>query len=302
MNRQGNPALATAPGVTLQRTDEHAWPRALGWIYGLELFAIWCAGSTAAWGATDAMLRSASVVGGIALAIAGWSLSGTRVVAWRGTLFFAASWMVFPLFKAIRQTWISRVHDSGLLTIDRALWGGVSLPEHAFALERPWLSELLSGGYFCFYFVVLVPVICFTFRRHTRDALWFFFGLNLTYMLGFAGYLLVPAGGPYMAFPAQFPYPVHGGPVTAFLTDLVAQGITGMDVFPSLHSGVSIYVLGFCVLAGYRRAALVLAPVVASIVVATVYLRYHYGIDLFAGMLLASGVLWGVSTLRKGNR
>lgn len=133
----------------------------------------------------------------------------------------------------------------------------------------------------------------------TADAQSFLLGINLMYMLGFIGYLLVPAGGPYLAFPAEFPYPPQGGPMTTFLVNLVAQGITGMDVFPSLHSGVTIYVWGFFLLNGYRRTALLLTPVMLSIVVATVYLRYHYGVDLLAGILLAILVLAMTAWRRK---
>jgi hypothetical protein len=296
-----------APSMTERQSTETLLHivRLVGALYALELFGIWCAGSLAAWAGADSMLKSSSIVGGLVLTFAVWSLSGASRSAsapWRGVLLFAASWLVFPLFKAIRQGWITHTYDATLLMLDRTLWGGLSLPEHALGLERVWLSEVLCAGYFCFYLVVLLPVIFFAARRATRDAQWFLFGLNLMYMIGFAGYMLVPAGGPYMAFPATFPYPVQGGPITTFLTGLVAQGITGMDVFPSLHSGISIYVWGFLTLAGYRRAAWLLAPIVLSIVVATVYLRYHYGIDLIAGVLLAVGVLRVVHMLRKENR
>ena len=118
--------------------------------------------------------------------------------------------------------------------------------------EQPWLSELLSTGYFLFYFLVLLPVIGFAKRRHEGEARAFFLGLTTMYLVGFSGYLLVPASGPYAAFPELFSYPVQGGAMTAMLTKLVAAGITGMDVFPSLHSGIGVYVLGYFALGGHR--------------------------------------------------
>ena len=87
--------------------------------------------------------------------------------------------------------------------------------------------------------------------------------------------------------------------MTAFLAGVVKNGITGMDVFPSLHAGIGVYVLGFFALGGYRRIALLLAPVVAALVLATVYLRYHYGIDLLWGLALAAAVLAFVQRYRK---
>lgn len=35
--------------------------------------------------------------------------------------------------------------------------------------------------------------------------------------------------------------------MTLFLTDLVDKGITGMDVFPSLHTGITLYIVGFSI-------------------------------------------------------
>ncbi|MDR2012318.1 MAG: phosphatase PAP2 family protein [Rhodanobacter sp.] len=278
------------------------WACRVAWLFAAELLLIWALGSITAWHGDDAILQASSIIGGLAWLAAVLTLrapSSSAWAAWRGTLLFAVSWLIFPLFKAIRAGWIQHTMDAPLLALDRVLWGGLSLPEHALALEQVWLSEVLSAGYFAFYFVVLVPVIWFAYRRAQRESLLFFLGLHLMYLLGFVGYLLVPAGGPYMTFPEVFPYPPQGGAITHFLTGVVAQGVTGMDVFPSLHSGISAYVWGFCLLGGrrYRAAAIVLAPVLLSIVVATVYLRYHYGIDLLAGMVLALGVLWVVQSV-----
>ncbi|MDR2188985.1 MAG: phosphatase PAP2 family protein [Azonexus sp.] len=280
------------------------WAAVVAGLFAAELALIWLFGSITAWQGDDAMLQACSVIGLLAWCAALLCLRappGSRWAAWRGVLLFAASWLIFPLFKAIRAGWIAHPADAPLLALDRALWGGLSLPEHAFALERLWLSEVLSAGYFAFFFVVLVPVIWFAIKRQQREALAFFLGLHLIYLIGFVGYVLVPAGGPYMAFPEIFPYPAEGGAMTHFLTGLVAQGITGMDVFPSLHSGVTVYVWGFFLLGGrrYRAATIALTPVMLSIVTATVYLRYHYGIDLLAGIALALGVLWVVQSCRK---
>ncbi len=279
-----------------------AWVRAIGIAFALELLSILAAGSVAAWRMDDAALHATTFIGAaawLALAAATFLPQRSRLGSWQGTLQFVACWLIFPLFKAIREVYIRHTADAALLHLDRLLWGGASLPEHLFGWERPWLSETVSCGYFLFYFLVLLPAIGFSLRRRSHEARAFFAGLSLMYLCGFVGYVLVPAGGPYMAFPAIFPYPVHGGPVTAFLTGVVKNGITGMDVFPSLHSGIGVYVLGFFALGGYRRLALALAPVVAALILATVYLRYHYGIDLLCGIALALLVLTFVQRYRK---
>jgi hypothetical protein len=278
------------------------WARAIGAAFTVQLLLVLLAGTVAAWRLDDPALHVASFIGGAAwLLLARATMSGPDSAwrAWRGTLQFVACWLVFPLFKAIREVWIVHTADATLLRLDRWLWGGASLPEHLLSWERPWLSEVVSAGYFLFYFVVLLPAIAFSVRRRHKEARVFFAGLTAMYLIGFAGYVLVPAGGPYLAFPEVFPYPVQGGAITAFLAGVVKNGITGMDVFPSLHAGIGVYVLGFFALGGYRRIALLLAPVVAALVLATVYLRYHYGIDLLWGLALAATVLAFVQRYRK---
>lgn len=276
--------------------------RWVGYAFAAELLLILVLGGVGAWRLGDADLRAASVLGGAAWALllaATLASPGSGWATWQGTLQFVACWLIFPLFKAIREVFIAHTADVALLALDRHLWGGLSLPERLLGWERPWLSELLSGGYFLFYFVVLLPAIVFSMRRRSHEARTFFLGLAAMYLIGFAGYLLVPAGGPYMAFPEIFPYPVHGGAMAALLARVVKAGITGMDVFPSLHSGIGVYVLGFFALGGYRRIAWLLAPVILALVLATLYLRYHYGIDVLCGIALAAAVLAFVQRCRK---
>ena len=213
-----------------------------------------------------------------------------RWQSWLGVIQFASSWLVFPLFKAI-QLVTQRSFDSELLALDRALFAGVGATERVRVLENYWLSEILSLCYLAFYLLILVPVIAYAVKRKTQASRGFFYGLMLMYLFGFIGYCLIPAAGPYLHFPELFSYPPLGGAISGFLVGLVAQGGTGMDVFPSLHCGISLYILGYLMLQRHFWIALLIFPVVAGLILATLYLRYHYGIDLIAGTLLACSVL-----------
>jgi membrane-associated phospholipid phosphatase len=262
-------------------------------------------GAIAAWLGSDALPRLNAA---LACAFFFWLLRALRrehLALWRGTMCFAGFWLAFPLFKQIREFWIARVFDAELLAIDRAIWGGLSLPERAFSLESFTLSEIASFGYAQFYCVVLLPVCWFALKRHTLESRRFFLGLTIMYIFGFAGYLLIPAAGPFIAFPSVFPYPPQGGAITGALVEVVARGVTGMDVFPSLHCGVSLYIFGFFAAAAARRksrayffVSLLLAAICAPLILATVYLRYHYGVDLIAGAALAAATLFFVNQTR----
>ncbi|MDR0716071.1 MAG: phosphatase PAP2 family protein [Azoarcus sp.] len=281
----------------------------IGWSAVALLAAMTALGAIAAWQGSDALLQVDAALACAFFPCVLYIMTRARFVPWRGVALFAGLWLAFPLFKSIRQFWITRVFDAELLAIDRALWGGLSLPEHALRLESFALSEIVSLGYAQFYFLSLLPVCWFAWKRRTAEARRFLFGLVAMYVFGFTGYLLVPAGGPFIAFPALFPYPPQGGAITQALVGVVAQGVTGMDVFPSLHCGVSLYVFGFFASGAALRksrayffAALILAAICAPLTLATVYLRYHYGIDLLAGAALAAATLLFLHRPRFGNR
>lgn len=268
--------------------------RIAGLVFAVELLLVLVLGAMAAWRLEDPALRGAAPVAAVAwvvLLIAMLAPPRSIRASWSGPLQLVAAWMVFPMFKAIAQVFVTSPADAALLALDRRLLGGTSAPEYVLGWEQPWLSEILSAGYFSFYLMIIVPALYYGWRRRSAQARAFFFGLMLMYLAGFAGYLLVPAAGPFLAFPDAFPYPPQGGPMTAFLVAVVSEGITGMDVFPSLHTGIALYVLGFFAQAGHRRLAWLLVPWVAALLLATVYLRYHYGIDLVAGVVLAAAVL-----------
>ena len=55
----------------------------------------------------------------------------------------------------------------------------------------------------------------------------------------------------------------------------------------------------FCAFRFSRRLSYALTPLILSICVATVYGRYHYALDVLAGMLMAGFGCWLIRTLEK---
>lgn len=174
------------------------------------------------------------------------------------------------------------VRDGLLLGLDRALWGETpAVGLSAFA--RPWLTELMSACYLSYHLYfhgALAHALWQPLEKGRRLFEWMFTALPL----GIAGYLLVPAVGPLKALPGSFEVPLTGGPITTLNEWVVRNGSAVYDVFPSLH------VLMTCVLLEHdrrehpRRFRWML-PVAVGLVVSTVYLRYHYAIDLLAGFV-----------------
>lgn len=190
------------------------------------------------------------------------------------------------------------VQDGFLLGVDRALLGETPAVLLA-AYARPWLTELMSACYFSYHlyfhgalaYALLQPV-----ERGRKLFEWMFTALPA----GIAGYLLVPAVGPLKALATGFEAPLTGGPITALNDWVVRHGSATYDVFPSLH------VLMTCVLLAHDRREhplrfKVMLPVAAGLIVSTVYLRYHYAIDLLAGFVwfIASRLWWNWRETRR---
>ena len=115
------------------------------------------------------------------------------------------------------------------------------------------------------------------------------FVLLLVWYLSFIGYMLFPAIGPRYTLAHLQSVPLNGN----FIGDSVSHLINLVegnqrDCMPSGHTAIALIVLFL----SYRYARLLFylfCPIVAALILSTVYLRYHYVIDLFAGAALAAG-------------
>lgn len=181
------------------------------------------------------------------------------------------------------------LYDAWLRSIDTRLIGeNLSLRLEAYA--RPLLTEPLS---FCY--MLFIPYL-------TLSMLWYFcgslpllkrfyLGLFSIYGIGFLGYIFVPAAGPYIAMTQEFHVALTGGLFTRLNAAMVRFGSNHVDVFPSLHCAISTYMLLFDRWYKKWRFRIYAVPCM-GLWVSTIYLRYHYFIDVIVGFALAAFALW----------
>ena len=178
-------------------------------------------------------------------------------------------------------------YDALLQHADTLIFGR-PLPLWFDGVAQPGFADLLSFCYFLLFPYILVSCgrQLVRLRRAPEEARAFYSGLFLIYAIGFVGYLFVPARGAWLDIPAAFRHPVAGGWITALNQQIVARGSNRVDVFPSLHVAVSAFILFFD-----RRFApwrfRVYLPAAIGLWISTIYLRFHYGVDVIAGALLA---------------
>ena len=177
--------------------------------------------------------------------------------------------------------------DAALQRLDALLFGR-PLPLYFDGAPHATMSELLSICYFLLFPYILLSCgrQLVRLRRAPGESRAFYSGLFLLYALGFVGYLLVPAQGPWLDMPNAFRHGLGGGWMTALNRAVVERGSNRVDVFPSLHVAASAFMLFFDRRFARWRYRLYF-PAAVGLWISTLYLRFHYGIDVLAGALLA---------------
>jgi membrane-associated phospholipid phosphatase len=151
----------------------------------------------------------------------------------------------------------------------------------------PWLTDLLSLAYASYYFLPIVLGVTLYLKNPRRDFELTIFVLLLGYYLSYIGYILFPAIGPRFTLVHLQTVPLEGSVITDFIRDtLNTWEHNKRDCMPSGHTQVAVMVLFLSY--RYRRLLFyILLPIATGLILSTVYHRYHYVIDLFAGASLA---------------
>jgi hypothetical protein len=237
----------------------------------------------------EALLYLAMI--GIDLGLVAWCRARPTERRWRARLLFhpIALNVVFAHMKEAIPKIVPERMDAALQRIDAAVIGE-NLSLRMEPLVRPALTELASACYLLFFPYLAFSVVAY-FRRDLATLKAFLVGMFTVYGLGFLGYTLVPAWGPWIAMADCFHVPLAGGPITRLNDAIVRWGSNGVDVFPSLHCALSCFFLFFDRRHARRRFLVYAAPA-AGLWVSTLYLRYHYAVDVAAGFALAALGLW----------
>jgi len=252
-------------------------------VFGLFLVITWLR-LVVALGPTNpyALVFLACLIG--AIAVQRWTQRDPTPLRWRIRLLFYPAVMgvsFFILEHAIPALGVPRA-DSLLLAWDRALFGETPSITYM-ARDHPWLNDGLMLAYlFFFYYLILVPAhYCICDLRRFRKC---FAGLFTIYGISLLCYTLLPAGGPHLHL--AFADPLEGPFVIRWALAPINVASNGVDVFPSVHFAASFYLLVFDWWHYRRRFWWYVLPCVA-LWFATVLLRFHYLVDLLAGLVVA---------------
>ena len=180
--------------------------------------------------------------------------------------------------------------DEALASIDYRIWGA----NPTVWLERihnPVLTEFLQLVYTLFVPAVLLVAWLLWRRQLYREFRYYAFLIALGFLASYVGYLIVPARGPRFLLKDLQHIPLSG----LWLFQGMQQTLDKLesahyDCFPSGHTELTILAFWGSRLLSKRLFRLYFAYT-PCIIFATVYLRYHYTIDLLAGTVTAVSLI-----------
>jgi membrane-associated phospholipid phosphatase len=207
--------------------------------------------------------------------------------------------LITATFKELTYL-VPRIHprdfDWELAAIDYRMYG-VHPTVWMERLSFPLITEVLQMIYASYYFLpVILGLVLWRKGWFEKFHFWVFV-LMLGFYLSYLGYLAVPAIGPRFILADQQTRPLTG----VWLYDTIrttldkAEGIT-RDCFPSGHTELTILVLYYAHRFHRRTFWWMIVPG-SLLILSTVYLRYHYVIDVIAGAALALVVILSAKSI-----
>lgn len=201
-----------------------------------------------------------------------------------------------PLIEQVRLAAVPDI-ERVLLSWDLDLFGE-GYHDWVVSLRVPWVTEVLQILYASFYFLPLALCFLLVLRGKTYSLPAAVFGVAAAFLLSYLGYVLVPGRSPAFLDDSL----VHDGGVwiaKAVWDHVREAGRGAYDVFPSGHTALSLLVVYYAYRFD-RVAFALLTPVATCVVVSTIYLQYHYVVDIPAGVLLTLAViLWDRAIRRR---
>jgi membrane-associated phospholipid phosphatase len=206
---------------------------------------------------------------------------------WYPVFYVATCYKEMALFiPAIRRS----DADRWLAEVDYRVWGA----HPTVWLERihsPALTEFLQIIYTLFIPAVLFVAALLWRKRSYAAFQYYAFLIALGFLISYVGYLLVPARGPRFLLRDLQHFPLQGlWFFDAMQTTLDRLEEAHFDCFPSGHTELTILAWWGSRMVSNRLFQVYFAYT-PPLIFATVYLRYHYSVDVLAGAVVAAGLI-----------
>jgi len=209
--------------------------------------------------------------------------------------------LIFPMFYA-EMKYLGIIFfdfenslDPSLIRLEEWIFGCQPSLEWSRVWPWPWFHELMEFAYFTYYFLAATFLVL-VFRTGDLDdqARWdavraFIRDLSMTMLICYTMYTLFPAWGPKY-FRAGF-VAVDGWIFTDIMHHIHENGALLGAAFPSSHVAASM-VPWWHTWRKFPRHRWWMTTIFVLLCMSTVYNRYHYVVDVIAGLMLSTLVMY----------
>jgi hypothetical protein len=161
----------------------------------------------------------------------------------------------------------------------------------------PTTTEWFAFFYFGYFALLASHVLPMVFgSRRTALLAEFALGMVIVYATAHTLYMIVPGYGPIRYLADRYQHELPHGMWYDMVLNAVQSGGAQKDIFPSLHTSGPVFLSIFSFRHRDKMPFKYTWPFVAffsaNIVIATMFLRWHYLIDVLAGIMLALTGSW----------
>lgn len=179
---------------------------------------------------------------------------------------------------------------------------GVNPTQWAYQFENPVLTEFLQIIYIYYYPMIAVIGLQLYLRHRYKEFKFTIFILFFSFCLSYLLYFFFPANGPrfhlheFSAIDIEMPGLILTDYIRAFINmgESIPPGVPNpqdyvqRDAMPSLHTISAFLIMYLSWKFKMRSFRYFYLPYFICMVVATVYLRYHYVVDILGGLVVCA--------------
>jgi membrane-associated phospholipid phosphatase len=228
-----------------------------------------------------------------------------------GVLSFLRDWYPVPVTLIVFKELYLMVHpinphdfDAAFIAIDRWIFG-TDPTRWLTQFATPFFTELMQFCYSMFYFLFLIAAIEYYQKNRVEEFRYGMFVVLYGFYLSYVFYFIFPAVGP--RFTLHSFDTMNTDLPGIFMTDTMREFVNSAesiprnaanpidfaqrDVFPSGHTQLTLVVIFLAYQSRLKSRHFILG-IGVLLVISTVYLRYHYVIDVIAGVVVMLVTIW----------
>jgi membrane-associated phospholipid phosphatase len=176
---------------------------------------------------------------------------------------------------------------------------GINPTQWAFRFENPLLTEFLQIVYAYYYPMIVVIGLQLYLKHRYKEFKYTIFIIFFSFYFSYILYLLFPANGPrfhlhdFFSISKELPGILLTEPIRAFLNfgESIPPGVSNpqdhvqRDAMPSLHI-ITAFLITYISWKIRSKSFWFYLPYLLCMAAATIYLRYHYFVDILGGLVV----------------